>query len=186
MCSPQLAAIGISTFLQMRNSDRRRKVLRRQQEEKNRQAREELEAGRAEEERIRRRGRANLAQQTSQLAAQGVDLSSGTALDLQGDTAQVNELDALIVRSNARRRANALFAGAGIAGQKASFAGEETILTGIGGGLEIAAESGAFNPSDVDTDSESTLVDSPQVSERWLRKSRGRFVSQPSSQILLN
>lgn len=43
--------------------------------------------------------------QRSALAAQGVDLSDGSALDAVLDTAEYGELDALIIRKNAEREA---------------------------------------------------------------------------------
>ena len=39
------------------------------------------------------------------MAANGVDLSSGSPLDILGDTAMYGELDALTIRSNAEREA---------------------------------------------------------------------------------
>ena len=41
--------------------------------------------------------------QRSALAASGVELGSGSALDILGDTAALGELDALTIRSNAER-----------------------------------------------------------------------------------
>jgi hypothetical protein len=43
--------------------------------------------------------------QRAGMAAQGIDIASGTALDVQASTAYVGELDALTVRNNAAREA---------------------------------------------------------------------------------
>ncbi len=43
--------------------------------------------------------------QLAALAASGVDISDGTALDLLADTAEMGELDAQIIRNNAEREA---------------------------------------------------------------------------------
>ena len=61
--------------------------------------------GVAREEAYRRNLAATQGQQRAALAASGADLSSGSALDLQGDIAQFGELDALSVRANAEREA---------------------------------------------------------------------------------
>ena len=39
------------------------------------------------------------------MAANGIDTTSGTSLNVQGDTAKLGELDALTIRSNTARKA---------------------------------------------------------------------------------
>lgn len=55
------------------------------------------------------RSRADTAQlhgaQRAALAASGVDVNSGSAAELQGDTVELGELDALLIRNNAAREA---------------------------------------------------------------------------------
>jgi hypothetical protein len=70
-----------------------------------RQARDSEERGAADELAQRRQTAAILGKQRAGMAANGVDLSSGSPLDILGDTAAFGELDALTVRSNAAREA---------------------------------------------------------------------------------
>lgn len=69
------------------------------------QAQQATQIGNIEEERQRRRVRAALATQRATFAASGVDMGSGTALEVLGDTAGMGEADALAIRSNALREA---------------------------------------------------------------------------------
>lgn len=69
------------------------------------QAENERQIGNIEEEQHRRRVRQALGAQRAALAANGIDTTSGTALDLQTETAQFGEEDALTIRANAARKA---------------------------------------------------------------------------------
>lgn len=57
------------------------------------------------ERRLRLRTRQVIGAQRAGLAAQGIDINSGTALDVQADAAYVGELDALTARNNAELEA---------------------------------------------------------------------------------
>lgn len=70
-----------------------------------RQATDAEERGAAAELSQRRQTAALAGKQRAGMAANGLDLSSGSPLDILGDTAQFGELDALTVRSNAAREA---------------------------------------------------------------------------------
>jgi len=50
-------------------------------------------------------GKRVIGAQRAALAAQGIELGSGSALDIQGDTAAQAEIDALTIRNNAFREA---------------------------------------------------------------------------------
>lgn len=63
-------------------------------------AQDALDRGAAEEQQ-RKKTQMLIGQQRTSLAAQGADLSSGSALDLVGDVAATGELDALTIRRNA-------------------------------------------------------------------------------------
>jgi hypothetical protein len=69
------------------------------------QAEQALQLGNIEEDRQRARVRAAIGSQRVALAANNIDTSSGTALDLIGETAQFGEEDALAIRANAAREA---------------------------------------------------------------------------------
>lgn len=69
------------------------------------QAADALERGALSEEHYREMVRGVIGQQRAGFAAQGVDVASGSALDVQADAAQLGELDALQIRQNAMREA---------------------------------------------------------------------------------
>ena len=99
-----------------------------------------------EENRQRRITAELLGRQRAQLGARNVSLDTGSALQLQEDTVQLGEADALRVRSNFSDRANSLQQGANITrieGDNRSGelrAGGKAALTG---GVLSAAASGA-------------------------------------------
>jgi hypothetical protein len=63
------------------------------------------EAGDMAAQQARARARALIGRQRAVLAGSGGDVGVGSALDITGDTAMFGELDALTIRSNARRDA---------------------------------------------------------------------------------
>lgn len=68
-----------------------------------RKARDAIERGAITEQRKRQEVQQILGQQQAGMAANGVDLSFGSPLDLLVDTAVMGELDALTIRSNTYR-----------------------------------------------------------------------------------
>ena len=69
------------------------------------QAADAVERGAEAESRFRASVRGLIGRQRAALAASGVDISSGSARDVQVDAAELGELDALTIRSNAAREA---------------------------------------------------------------------------------
>lgn len=69
------------------------------------QSQDVIERGRVEEQRHRKTVRALIGSQRAAFAASGVDVNSGDAAQVQVDTAQMGELDALTIRANAAREA---------------------------------------------------------------------------------
>lgn len=69
------------------------------------QAENAVLAGQVEEDRRRQQTRQFLASQRSAFAANNVDMSMGTPMELLGDTAAIGEQDALTIRANAAREA---------------------------------------------------------------------------------
>lgn len=69
------------------------------------QAEDAVARGKQEEDRYRAGVRANVGTARTAFAAQGVDVGSGSAADVQGDIAYLGELDALQLRNNAAREA---------------------------------------------------------------------------------
>jgi len=95
-------------------------------------------AGLEAENAQRRKTAELLSRQRAQIGASGVDLTTGSALQLQEDTETLGEVDALRIRSNFQRHADALRAGAGLtrsAGEFSLLAGRRaaqgTILRGL-------------------------------------------------------
>ena len=98
-----------------------------------------------EEARLQRlKAQQNVASQTSAMAANGIDVTQGTAVKLLGDTAMWGEMDALNTLTNSESRARALEAEAGnfknqarldsLAGQNAYRAGQiGAISSGLNG-----------------------------------------------------
>lgn len=68
-------------------------------------AEQAAQIGNIEEERQRRRVRQMLGSQRAAFAANNVDMGTGTAVEVLGDTAGFGEADALAIRSNALREA---------------------------------------------------------------------------------
>jgi hypothetical protein len=69
------------------------------------QAKDALARGMEEESRFRRGVQGMIGGQRAAIAASNVDVSYGSAVDVQADTAMLGELDALTIRTNAAREA---------------------------------------------------------------------------------
>ena len=69
------------------------------------QARQVEQKGKEEATQYKTQVKQLIGRQRTALAAQGIDVSSGSALDLQTETAQLGALDALQIRTNAFREA---------------------------------------------------------------------------------
>ena len=86
------------------------------------EAEETRKAG-VEQENIQRRKTAELlSKQRAQLGAANVDITSGSPLQLQEDTLDLGEADALRIRSNFENRARALETGADLTRSQGEFA----------------------------------------------------------------
>lgn len=113
MCEPAtIAAIGIAVAGGLYTADQQKKAGQYEQEVAEQNARldrvrqdQAREAGNIAEEQQRARVRQVLASQRAAFAAQGVDIGTGTPLEVLGETAGMGYADALTVRSNALREA---------------------------------------------------------------------------------
>lgn len=91
---------------------------------------------------VRRRTRGLVGKQRAAFAAQGIDVSSGTAMDLQDETQQAGTMDEATVRKNAFREAWGLTKQASnerIGGAYARRAGQSQALGQLGQGVVSAA-----------------------------------------------
>lgn len=126
--------------------------------------------GRAAEDRRRRETALLIGRQRAVLAANGVVVDTGSALDITAGTREVGELDALTIRSNAEREALALRA------QGANFE-TEAELAGLRGRSALAeGRIGAFGTA---------LSGSGTVAQRWYQFRReGAFgTRQPTATL---
>lgn len=115
MCEPTtlaIAAMGLTAASGVYTASAQRAAGRYEQQvaERNatiaeQQAEQAKQIGNIDEERQLRRVRAALGSQRAALAANGLDINSGSALDLQAETAGFGAADALNLRSNALREA---------------------------------------------------------------------------------
>lgn len=112
------------------------------------------DAGRRQEAAMRERTAQMIGQQRAQMAANGIDIGSGSALRLQEDTAAVGELDALTIRNNAARAAY----GYGV--QASDFGSNSTMLGRQARNAETAGGIGAIS---------SIVGGAGSVSDKWLR-----------------
>lgn len=112
MCDPVSATIaltaaagGTQALGQYQQSKAESNMLKQNARLADQQARDARAMGAIQEERVRRQVRQAAGAQRAALGANGVDIGSGTALDLQADTAGQGEQDAYLTRANALREA---------------------------------------------------------------------------------
>ncbi|UUL83449.1 hypothetical protein [Sphingomonas qomolangmaensis] len=98
-------------------------------------ARDALARGRTEEERSQRQTASTMGAQRAAMAANGIDLTFGSAASFVADTARVGQQDAATIRENATREAR------GMEREAANYRGEASAQRSAATG---AAISGAF------------------------------------------
>lgn len=134
MCNPTAVIMGASTLFAARNQRQQGKfqqgVFEYNARVAENQAQEERAAGTEAE--IAHRNRVNqfISTQRAQLAANNVDLTSGSPLQLQEDTFLQGEADALRIRSNTDSRVNSLMT-------------QSSLLTGQGSNARLAGNNNA-------------------------------------------
>lgn len=112
MCDPatalagaSLAAGALSAVTQYQSGRQEAAVASANAESAQAQAQDSVNRGNAAADEARRRNRQAMGTQMATAAANGADISTGSALDIFGDTAQFGELDALTTVNNAQREA---------------------------------------------------------------------------------
>ncbi len=68
-------------------------------------AQDAIKRGGKEAEQLKKQAKQLIGTQRVNLAAQGIDVESGSALDVQTDTAELAEIDAMTIRNNAWKEA---------------------------------------------------------------------------------
>lgn len=96
------------------------------------QADDAIARGREEEQRHRKAVRGLIGSQRAALAASGVDVNAGNAVDIQADSAEMGELDALTIRTNAAREAWGFKVGAAVERQRGANARAEGNAQALG------------------------------------------------------
>lgn len=102
------------------------------------QAADALRRGEIEEGRYRQQVGAMIGQQRVSMAAQGLDVNDGSALQVQQDTARIGEIDAMTIRHNAAMEAwgyKVQAAGAGAQADMARKAGTQRALSTLSTGF---------------------------------------------------
>lgn len=118
------------------------------------EAQETRRAGTEAENLQRQKTAQLLSKQRAQLGAAGIELGTGSALQLQEETVELGEADALRIRSNFEARAGALETGAGLTRQQGAFAQSAgttqavgTILGGTAAALDTGVADKWFTPN---------------------------------------
>ncbi len=101
-----------------------------------------LQRGAAEEGAHRMKVQRLISSQKTALGASGVDISSGSALDVLSDTAALGELDALTLRNNASREAWGYKVESGSALARSSAARSRASNAAVGGLLSLGGQVG--------------------------------------------
>lgn len=129
------------------------------------QASDAVKRGERAAKQVRQAGNKMIGTQRASLAAQGIELDSGTALDIQEETAAFTEMDALTVKINSLREAwgykvqSANYLAQGQYAQTAGqFKAAGSIMTGglgfAGGAMDYLRYTGGFQkPSPIATQS---------------------------------
>ncbi|HEX6215291.1 MAG TPA: hypothetical protein VFZ38_10755 [Vicinamibacterales bacterium] len=112
MCDPVSATValtavagGFAAKSQLDAGKAQAKIANQNAEMAEVQSADRARVGLIEEERVRQQVRRAVGAQRAGLAANGVEIGSGTALSLQTDTAGLGEVDAYLARNNALREA---------------------------------------------------------------------------------
>jgi len=98
-----VASASASADAQEKASAYQAQVAKNNQQQANQAAVYAQQQGQVMEDAKREQTAQTLGGERAAMAANGVDLDSGSALRLQGDTAKVGELDALTIKNNAAR-----------------------------------------------------------------------------------
>lgn len=101
----QFAGAGFSAMAQRSAGKAQQQLANYNAQVAEMQAADAIERGRESEGRHRTSVRGLVGTQRAALAASGVDVNDGSALDIQADTAAMGEMDALTIRLNAAREA---------------------------------------------------------------------------------
>lgn len=100
-----LIGAGVSGYSQYQQGKQQDQAAETNAKISSMQAKDAADRGAIEERNVRNNTRALIAQQRVALAANGIDISSGTPLNLQAEAAGLGEVDAVTARTNSLRQA---------------------------------------------------------------------------------
>lgn len=149
MCEPTtigLMAAGTAAqmYAQQQGGEASAATLRAQAESERAQAADALQRGAGEAGRVRTAGSQLIGENKVALAASGVDVQSGSAVDALTGVRQANEMDVQTVRSNAARAAWGHTSQATLLDAEAENVEEQAKLAMVGTFLGGAAQVGAY------------------------------------------
>lgn len=96
---------GVSAYGQLKSGSETNKMFQRNAQFAEYQAQDAEARGKIDERKMRQLTEKTIGAQRAGLAGQGVDVNTGSALDVQADAAYLGELDALTIRTNAAKEA---------------------------------------------------------------------------------
>lgn len=96
---------GMGAYGQIKSGKESQKMFQRNAEIAEYQAQDAEARGKIDERKMRQLTEKTIGAQRAGLAGQGVDVNTGSALDVQADAAYLGELDALTIRTNAAKEA---------------------------------------------------------------------------------
>lgn len=149
MCEPTtiaaltVAATGLQAFGSIQQGNYQAAVARNNQIIANRAADDATERGIEAERQQRMKTQQVLGRQKAAMAANGLDISSGSPVDILSDTARFGEYDALTIRSNAEREAYGYRTQAAQYGAEAKMAKRSGYLNAAGSLLTGASKVGS-------------------------------------------
>lgn len=123
MAGVTIASTALSTAQGIQQANYQEQVARMNQKFSEDQARAEALAGNAEATTLKLKAAKFAATQKAQFAANGVDVESGSALDVLADTRLMSDEDAAVIKNNAARRA------AGAAAQAANYGAQASAIS---------------------------------------------------------
>lgn len=124
------------------NAKQKAKALKQNAEAKRLEAKDTRVAGYQQGDKQRERGDQFKGSQRAQLGASGVDINSGTAGQIQEDTARLSEYDARVIENNALRQAWGLESDAQMLDYEAEVTKKNALLGAFGSILGVSASAG--------------------------------------------
>lgn len=96
---------GMKAFGQIQAGNQQDKMLHRNADIADLQAKDAIQRGAIDQKKMRRQTEQVIGKQRVNMAAQGVDINKGSAVDVVADAAYLGELDALTIKNNAAKEA---------------------------------------------------------------------------------